>query len=964
MRSNLAKQSYSMRNILLQTICLLYCSSVIAQDEFITTWEITEDFKTLTIEAVEGYEYNYSVDWGDGKINSGYTGDAVHTYDNIDFYSVSISGAYPKISIPQEAKMKLKSVEQWGNQTWQCMQSAFKNCENVIINTNDIPDLSEVVSLSEMFYRVKTTIGNIESWDVTNVTDMNTMFFRAYNFNQDIGNWNVAQVTNMAGMFTGAESFNQDIGDWDVGNVIDIASMFSNALKFNQDIGNWDMANVTDMSWMFYEASNFNQDIGNWNVANVTDMRLAFNGASSFNQDIGNWNVAQVTNMASMFDGASSFNQDIGNWNVGNITNMRFMFTRASSFNRNIGNWNVAEVTTMYSMFSEAISFNQDIGNWNVSNVNDMERMFEDATNFNQDIGNWNVSNVTNMSYMFASALSFNQDIGNWNVVEVTNMKDMFRGASSFNQDIGDWNVANVSEMGSMMGGATSFSVANYDALLIGWTRNSLQEDVWFICSSNYCHGERARQHIKNTYSWNFNDNGVALDCDRLFLMGSSFLNDDTATCENQFKPIPFLKYFVNEPFVSTFYISSINGEFTLPAYPGEFTVAPVLNNQDYFETSPDSIVLIAPIDDPHSEINFCITPKIEIQDVEISIIPLNQARPGFDVSYKLILTNKGTIVMDGEVEINYPSNLMSFQSADPQSTSIETGKIVWEYSDLDFFESRSYFVDFNLNSPMDNPPVNDGDILEFKAIAFPLPLDINRNDNYACLNQQVINAYDPNDKTCLEGSSILPDMVGEYLHYQIRFENSGTADAINVLVTDVIDRARFDISTLHIIDASHEMQVRIDGSEVEFEFNDIMLPFDDENNDGYVVFKIKTLTSLIAGDEISNEANIFFDFNFPILTNKALTTIDGPSSTENEKHTLNFELFPNPTQGELFLNSEVSLSKIVLYDAKGKKQILNTYSSTQNNYNFDISILNSGVYLLKVISSSGEMGIQKIVRH
>ncbi len=58
--------------------------------------------------------------------------------------------------------------------------------------------------------------------------------------------------------------------------------------------------------------------------------------------------------------------------------------------------------------------------------------------------------------------------------------------------------------------------------------------------------------------------------------------------------------------------------------------------------------------------------------------------------------------------------------------------------------------------------------------------------------------------------------------------------------------------------------------NKVEFIFENINLPFDDANNDGFVAFKIKTKSSLVLGDTFSNSANIYFDYNFPIVTNTA----------------------------------------------------------------------------------------------
>ena len=109
----------------------------------------------------------------------------------------------------------------------------------------------------------------------TFVTDMSGMFYNTYyNFNQNISSWDVSNVTTMSGLFYSVTAFNQPIGDWDVGSVTDMSDMFDNNRDFNQPIGDWDVSSVTDMSGMFsgYDGEiTFNQDISNWNVTNVTD---------------------------------------------------------------------------------------------------------------------------------------------------------------------------------------------------------------------------------------------------------------------------------------------------------------------------------------------------------------------------------------------------------------------------------------------------------------------------------------------------------------------------------------------------------------------------------------------------------------------------------------------------------------------------------------------------------------------
>jgi len=282
---------------------------------FITTWRTVWNNEEINIPTNSGCSYNYTVDWGDGSVDSGLTGDAAHRYESPGTYRVTIKGDFPHIYFDcSPGANKIRTVKQWGDIQWASMERAFAGCKNLKITAADAPDLSAV-------------------------TNMSFMFSGATSFNEDIGNWDVSNVTNMSSMFGGATSFNQDIGSWDVSNVTNMSSMFSGAISFNQDIGSWDVSKVSNIRNMFWEATSFNQDIGDWDVSNVINMRSMFCYATSFNQDIGDWDVSNVTNMRSMFCYATSFNQDISDWDVSNVTDMSFMFDGATSFNQNLGNW-------------------------------------------------------------------------------------------------------------------------------------------------------------------------------------------------------------------------------------------------------------------------------------------------------------------------------------------------------------------------------------------------------------------------------------------------------------------------------------------------------------------------------------------------------------------------------------------------------------------------------------------------
>lgn len=249
-------------------------------DYFVTTWQTTVPNETITIPTT-GSGYNYVVDWGDGTVEPNRTGNAIHGYASPGIHTVKISLAFPQIYFNNSGdKLKIRSIEQWGTNVWNSMNSAFMGCENLISNATDTPNLSLV-------------------------TDMYGMFAYARNFNGDsnFGNWDVSNVTNMYGMFAGASVFNHNINAWNVGNVTDMENIFYGATWFNQPLNNWDVSNVENMDNMFRTAIHFNQDLSGWDVGSATTMKYMFAFAIRFDQNLGNWNVGNVKNMISMFKG-------------------------------------------------------------------------------------------------------------------------------------------------------------------------------------------------------------------------------------------------------------------------------------------------------------------------------------------------------------------------------------------------------------------------------------------------------------------------------------------------------------------------------------------------------------------------------------------------------------------------------------------------------------------------------------
>jgi len=281
---------------------------------FVTTWQTTTNNETITIPTI-GSGYNYDINWGDGSgWQIGKTGDATKSYAVAGSYTVTIQGDFPRIYFNNAGdRLKIKSIEQWGDVVWSSMNNAFTGCENLISNATDTPDLSLVTDMHGMFAYARAFNGdaNMGNWDVSNVTNMNGMFAGASVFNRAIGNWNVGNVTTMENMFFGATVFNQDIGAWNVGNVITMKNMFTTAMAFNQDISNWNVSNVITMNSMFTHANQFDQNIGGWNVSNVTNMASMFKSVtlSTANYDalLNGWNSQSLKNNVKFSGGNSKY---------------------------------------------------------------------------------------------------------------------------------------------------------------------------------------------------------------------------------------------------------------------------------------------------------------------------------------------------------------------------------------------------------------------------------------------------------------------------------------------------------------------------------------------------------------------------------------------------------------------------------------------------------------------------------
>jgi hypothetical protein len=139
--------------------------------------------------------------------------------------------------------------------------------------------------------------------------------------------------------------------------------------------------------------------------------------------------------------------------------------------------------------------------------------------------------------------------------------------------------------------------------------------------------------------------------------------------------------------------------------------------------------------------------------------------------------------------------------------------------------------------------------------------------------------------------------------------------------------------------------------NQVEFIFENINLPFATGTNQGYVAFKIKTKSTLVLGNTFSNLANIYFDYNFPIITNNYTTTI-AVLSNQDFEFSKYFSLYPNPAKDILNIEvkNDIAISSISVYNMLGQLVLV----STSTDKTIDVSGLRTGNYFVKITTEKG----------
>ncbi len=255
----------------------------------------------------------------------------------------------------------------------------------------------------------------------------------------------------------------------------------------------------------------------------------------------------------------------------------------------------------------------------------------------------------------------------------------------------------------------------------------------------------------------------------------------------------------------------------------------------------------------------------------------LTVARPGFDHYIFLQVENANIQNAPATLLTLTVDSLLQFVSA--SNGGQDSGNVIsWNIPPLNGFSSITTTT--RLQVPAGTTL---GTVLSSVANISLESCDTNNVNNSATGTRIVTGSMDPNQITVSPiGAGPQHITPPDYrLHYMVEFENTGTDTAFKVIIIDTLP-SFLNPNSLLVEMASHNYLVELlSDSILKFTFDNILLPDSNTNtieSKGYITFGIDQDPGLSDGVVITNKAEIYFDFNLPVVTNEVFNTINyGP---------------------------------------------------------------------------------------
>jgi uncharacterized repeat protein (TIGR01451 family) len=291
---------------------------------------------------------------------------------------------------------------------------------------------------------------------------------------------------------------------------------------------------------------------------------------------------------------------------------------------------------------------------------------------------------------------------------------------------------------------------------------------------------------------------------------------------------------------------------------------------------------------------------------------------------------------------------------------------LTWSSPNVGALQQRTFSVNFEV--PADVGLI--GTVLTSTVTASVTNPEADLVNNSFTYQRMVTGSYDPNDKTALtssrESSEIYYIDGDEWIDYTIRFQNTGNDTAFFVVITDTLP-STLDPATFLNGAASHTHSVSLSGQGIlRWNFPNILLPDSNTNeprSHGFVSFRIRPKQSVLPGTIIENIANIYFDFNPPIITEPSVLVAEFSTGVTHQADSPGMLLMPNPTDGMLVVHVEEEgvAGRLRLLSMDGRMMLDQRMNGHRTE--LDLTELGAAMYLLEWTDQQGMRKVMTVIR-
>ena len=397
-----------------------------------------------------------------------------------------------------------------------------------------------------------------------------------------------------------------------------------------------------------------------------------------------------------------------------------------------------------------------------------------------------------------------------------------------------------------------------------------------------------------------------------------------------------------------------VNGSYGIPVQPGTYTVQGQAVLYHTITTPGHNVTVAAGMPATDNHIGYQTIPGI--YDFVADISGTNH-RPGFDSHMYLTVSNIGTEPATATISFDFDA-LQTWVSASIAPDVQIGNNAMWSIA---MNPGDTWSANVTLNTPAS---VSLGSPVQHQLMATPDAPDTTPVDNMATWNTTVVGSYDPNDKQSSVSSLTSTEVQnGAWVDYTIRFQNTGTYVAENVLITDTLPQG-LQANTFAYLASSHTNFWYIEDRVLHVRYDHIQLPDSNTNepaSQGFVKFRIMANTALLAGDAIENTANIYFDFNAPIITESSVVNVENSTRVNETGPGQELLLFPNPATGLVRVKwpSKAAVNSPWTLMALDGRVLLQGWSSMSEE-SIDIHTIPSGAYALRI--SSDDLSITRLL--